>query len=86
MQKESENNRFAHDLRNSLSAIYSYTQMLELMLDTPSTQKERDIAKSICESAMQMNALIKAHEVAFRGETPATVSMEYLPETEGLSR
>ena len=85
MQKESENNRFAHDLRNGLSAIYSYTQMLEIMLDTPSTQKERDIAKSICESAKQMNALIKAYEVAFRGETPATVSMEYLAEAEGLS-
>ena len=65
MPNESQNNSFAHDLRNSLSAIYSYTQILELMLDTPTTQKELDIAKSIRESAKKMNELITLHEEAF---------------------
>ena len=83
---ESENNRFAHDLRNSLSAIYSYTQMLELLLDTPTTTKELDIARSINESAKKMNALIKAHEDTFRSKSAVPVTINNLSEKEGSAR
>ena len=62
MPKESDNSQFTHDLRNSLSAIYSYVQILELMLDSEATQKELEIAKSIGVSAKKMNDIIKAHE------------------------
>lgn len=48
----------AHDLRNSLSSIYSYAQILELSLLKHDMQKEVLIAQNICESIKQMTQLI----------------------------
>ncbi len=85
MQNDSQNSRFAHDLRNSLSVIYSYTQMLEHMLDTKATQKELDIAKSIRASAKKMNALICSHEEGLLSPSEAAATNARTAETEGLS-
>lgn len=62
MTDEAKNSKFSHDLRNSLSVIYTNAQILEFMLDKPETQKELEIVRSIHEASKKMTALIKLHE------------------------
>jgi len=50
--------RFAHDLRNALSALYSYAQLLEMSLQKPGLEEELKIAEAIGESVRKMDALI----------------------------
>lgn len=50
--------QLAHDLRNVLSVIYSNAQLLELLLEKTGSSEERQIARTVIESAENMNALI----------------------------
>ncbi len=50
--------RFAHDLRNSLSAILSYAQVLDISLSEQKMNKEADAARAICDAVMKMDLLI----------------------------
>ncbi len=58
MMNEDEIKQLAHDLRNELSSMYSYAQLLELSLDTPDSQKESILAKGISTSVRNMIALV----------------------------
>lgn len=53
-----EMQRLAHDLRNSLSSMYTYAQLLELSLSEQDRQREKQFATSICESIEKMKDLI----------------------------
>lgn len=50
--------QLGHDLRNILSVIYSNAQLLELLLEKAGLHDERQIAKTVIESAEDMNTLI----------------------------
>ncbi len=50
--------RLSHDLKNALSAIYSYAQLLEFTLSKKHMTGEQRIAASICESAKKMDTMI----------------------------
>jgi signal transduction histidine kinase len=55
----SEMQRFAHDLRNTLSAVYTYAQILRMSLDKPGSENELKLAKSIEESVQDVENLIR---------------------------
>jgi len=55
---ETEIKQLAHDLRNELSGIYSYAQILETSFNTIETQKELEIARAISTSVESMITLI----------------------------
>ncbi len=48
----------AHDMRNALSGMYAYVQVLELALAKPGLEQELQITKTITELAQKMDALI----------------------------
>jgi signal transduction histidine kinase len=50
--------RLAHDLRNSLSVIYSYVQLLELSLTKLQLEKEVRISQVIAREVKKMNVMI----------------------------
>ena len=59
----------AHDLRNALSSIYGYAQLLELMLQKHGMEKELKSAQALVEAVKNMEGLItvrlsekKAHD------------------------
>jgi signal transduction histidine kinase len=58
-EAQAEMRHFSHELRNMLSAIYTYAQVLELTLEKNNMKKETDIAHSIVDSVKDMEALIK---------------------------
>jgi|GEM_PF-2666156 len=53
-----ELHRLAHDLRNALSSIYSYSQLLQLALSKKGMSEEEKIAGSIRKAAKKMDAMI----------------------------
>ncbi len=53
-----EIHRFAHDLRNSLSAILSYAQVLDFSLSEQKMNREAQAARAICDSVKKMELLI----------------------------
>jgi nitrogen-specific signal transduction histidine kinase len=50
--------RLAHDLRNVMSAIYSYAQILELSLTSLQLEKEMKIANKITNEIRKVNSMI----------------------------
>lgn len=57
-EKTTNLRRFSHDLRNTLSVIFNYTQVLEMSLQKSGTEKDIEITKHIIESIKKMDALI----------------------------
>jgi signal transduction histidine kinase len=51
----------SHDLRNALSVLYSYTQLLELTLGKPETAEEQKTASELSASVKDMEALLQTH-------------------------
>lgn len=59
MAKEhSEMQQLAHDLRNALSSIYGYAQLLELSLSKQGLEQEHKTATALLEAARKMQAMI----------------------------
>jgi nitrogen-specific signal transduction histidine kinase len=58
MMNESEIKQLAHDLRNELSSIYGYAQILETSFNSPDTQKELEISQAIGTCVKKMTVLI----------------------------
>ncbi len=56
-----------HDLRNLLSAIYNFTQILELSFSTHEMEKEKKIVQHIYESAQKMEHLMRVHTDSAQG-------------------
>ncbi|MBA3788920.1 hypothetical protein H0X32_00810 [Patescibacteria group bacterium] len=50
--------RLAHDLRNDLSVIYCYAQILEVSLSKQKMDKDKELARIICNSIKKMEMLI----------------------------
>jgi signal transduction histidine kinase len=48
----------SHDLRNALSVIYSYAQLLELSLERPDTREELASAQGLSHAVKDMEALL----------------------------
>ena len=57
MINKTEIKQIAHDLRNELSIIYSYAQILEMSLKS-SAAEELKLAQAISNSVKKMTALI----------------------------
>lgn len=53
-----EASKFAHDMRNVLSIVFTNAQILELILEKAGSEDERKIAHAISESVAEMNAMI----------------------------
>ncbi len=53
-----EPGQLAHDLRNALSPILLYAQILEVSLAKLSLEKEEEMARLISESITEMDAMI----------------------------
>ena len=70
----SEMHRFAHDLRNTLSAVYTYAQILRMSLDKPGSENELKLAKAIEESVQDVENLIRTrldeHKKANHADSP----------------
>jgi light-regulated signal transduction histidine kinase (bacteriophytochrome) len=58
LKKQPDMEKFSHDLRNMMSAIYTYAQVLELSLEGTNMEKEMDIVRAINDSVKKMDALI----------------------------
>lgn len=50
--------RVAHDVRNSLSVIYSYAQLLEMSLGELKLKKDSKLAQTMVEEIRKLNILI----------------------------
>ena len=48
----------SHDLRNALGIIYSYAELLELMLSKPETKNEHESAQALLQSVRDMEVLL----------------------------
>jgi signal transduction histidine kinase len=59
-RSERDLHRLGHDLRNSLSAIYSYAQVLEASL-AEINPKQKALATSICSAIKRMEEMISEH-------------------------
>lgn len=55
---QAENRKLAHDLRNTLSPILLYAQILEVSLEKLSLEHELETARLISDSVKEMDALI----------------------------
>lgn len=55
---KSEDHKLAHDLRNALSPILLYAQLLEVSLAKLSLENEEQTARLICDSVKEMDAMI----------------------------
>lgn len=56
--KRAENHKLAHDLRNALSPILLYAQILEASLTKLALENEAQTARLISDSVKDMDALI----------------------------
>lgn len=57
-QKPNDLRHFAHELRNILSALYIYEQVLELSLQDKHMKDEAEIARSMAELMQKIEALL----------------------------
>jgi signal transduction histidine kinase len=57
-QSSDDLRQLAHDLRNAMSAIYSYAQFLEQSLEGSGLEKEAKIASDIVNGIRKMESII----------------------------
>lgn len=57
-QSDDDLRQLAHDLRNAMSAIYSYAQFLELSLEELGLDKEAKVASKLVNEIRKMESII----------------------------